>query len=596
MLPELVITFATLLCLTRAETTINQVIFRPHNYSINEEGERVDFIISFREPLTSPHKECNASQACLIRKDKVTGYKLQKNNGGYKFVYSSSDGKCFLKVVNYCNSAWQPPLFTKGVLNCDYLVEIHSPYACKTENSIIRDPCYTYNTNGDLVDLTPLIKTNGSDYSLDTSLFKDFNLTFNINVCNEAHKTCGPQVAACASRPEQGHIEAGYTNSTHLSFNAQTNMAQMTYLGHINDNCDNNFITTTVNFKCGGSKIGVPKLLKHDNCKNEIEWQSVYACPVREIQKPFAECTFKSEFNNLDIDLNKVFNKTLTVDNFDNENSTFIFTACQGILCGTKKTSQTSACLIKSKSNTTKAEIIGSVQYSSKKFVSDRLNLDYFSANDTSCELPPDNNGFKKIARQGARIEIFCERNASWPKPKFLGINDCIYTFEWGRVEMCFDLNSDIASPTIPSIASNSTSTSTPPNQTILMHPDPRAPQATKLPSSSSPLISVGQKVESQSALPSPSKTSSQRTQSQPSKPSNNSPKSNWQEGGVQKFFMISLISIALVAFIVGMIIVDKKTKFSRPLRHFRGRLRRDDESKAVPYSRMNEFNVFLDL
>lgn len=547
--------------------------------------------------INHPTNNCLGYHACLIKDNQtvIATYKQDKLEPNVITFSSQNDNKdltttakkygCSLKVETYCSTHWMPPTI-KGRIGCSVIVELHAPLYCDVKHTNHQVPCFAYNNQGQLIDLTRLIHSNGSDYSVKVyPEGKNSSSIIRFNVCNEASVSCGHGVAACYN-DNSSSSEIGYLNQTSLRFDEKTEQVILKYIGTSTSTCKNG-TSTQINFVCKEHNHLDPSHYDEDSCNHVLIWDTIYACPVETFTKPFNECPvkFPHEFN---FDLLKVFNGTpLSLNNFDGEGSSFKFSVCGGMnsSCGSKSTKTTTACLTHTVNGSLTSEIFGSLGESNMVIVNDRLMLDYKPHSAKTCVVNSDKYSLSKVSHYGARIELICEKDAPLDAPRYIGFNDCIYTFEWPMKNICNEYSST------ESIKLNETQIAT----TSL------APKITKKNEFTSPrlvttksLEDKRQQISNNTLVPGMRIPISKEEKLEKNEPIENNTR-DWKESA-QKFILVFLICISFVGFALGMIILDKKTQFSRPLRQMRGKLHHHDAPKPVPYSRMNQYNDFLDL
>jgi cell division protein FtsL len=457
------------------------------------------------------------------------------------------------------------------------MIEWHSPLTCHSNTTNNEHPCYIYEPSGKLIDLTPWILSNGSSHKIDTS-----NTTvkqFNLNICNEAHEPCGPNVSACFVDAGSNIVESGFNNLTSISYDVKDRAVLLTSLGHYKKDCDHNRVKTVVRFICKDRIIANsrPKLIRSTACESVVEWPSVYACPVDDVSEPETECSIKYEPLGIDIDLRKLTNNRNLIEipniNLDGRNKTMVIGICQAIpknyVCEGKLNSLTKACLIDADDKATvrsanNSLVVGSITKSFIKLSDEKIYLESFAVNRTCSEAV--HKDFNVTQPVGTRIEFFCSAEAQ-SMPKFLGYDDCTYVFEWGSPVMCLETFS---------------------NLTAIVQQNQTKSNLTNIPKQfaniniKDVIKSEDQKVElkKQNASKNDDKLATRTEPPKQPASRNNQPKMN----GVHKFFMISLIVASFAAFIVIIFVLDKKTRLRVTLRQARQAFQ---SNRQQPYSRV---------
>lgn len=587
--------------------------------------------------LTNSLVSCVGYDACLLEDNKfVRSYKLKKQNDKLKLIFESvddnkksnstdktSEAECDIRqltIINHCSTHWNPPVLRNRFL-CEHTIDWHSPVSCLTHSTNYERPCYIYDDAGNLIDLTSWVRSDGSSYNVDTSSFNNTIKSFNLNVCNEAHKSCGPNVAACYVG-DKGIVESGYLNLTSISYETkeQNKTVLLTTLGQHKYSCPDNRVRTVTKFVCKNKVFtdSRPKLIKTTECENIIQWETIHACPESVYKVRATDCSINYEPQGISIDLRQIFNNASTVEvsgiKKDGKDKTMMLGLCQGIKASTlrcegKSNSVTTSCLYDSDSssphkNKTNSEILGSTMNSFIKLADSRLYLESFATNKT-CEVKKDRN-FNATHPVGTRIEFFCS-DTSYDKPKYLDYDDCIYTFEWGSKLMCLE-NTNRTSP-ITTIVNgtehNNNQQSAKSDKELKIDMSEQSKNAKEKHSESlndsksmmneggganHESISTSHKSTSVNNGPA---TSSNEVESnkKPSLSSFTPPQNSSRMNKLHKFFMIALIVMSLAGFIVVILVLDRKTQFLLPLGNIRRQARQAFQPQPVPYTRVDQFN-----
>lgn len=465
-----------------------------------------------------------------------------------------------------------------------------------------------HDPSGKLIDLTHLVLSNGSSYEIDTGAFNKTINKFHLNVCNEASKQCGPNASSCRLDKKE-MVETGFSNLTSIKYDTEEQSVHLVSLGQTNDKCADKRVKTVVKFRCPKSYVdpAKPKLVIADDCENIIDWPTVRACPVPDVQVPATNCEIKYEPLGIDIDLKKVFvNQTLVeVSNItiNGKNKTMMLGLCKGIdpskyRCAGKSSRGTSACLIEEGGLAKNSEIVGSNLKSVIKLADSRLLLESYAVNRT-CEVPVT-PGFNYTRQVGTRIEVVCSMT-DYLKPEFIGFEDCVYVFEWGSSALC--LENMISQPKTSETSNSSTAanpTITPlPNSTPVPktnHTENHDNSTSDTDAKSAHDLHKDTIADSKEMLkPEGTESHSSATKApQVIKPAEATVLPG-KMNKVHKFFMIGLIVMSLTAFVVVIFILDRKTNFKIPLGRIGRRARQALRPQPVPYTRVN-FNDNLDL
>lgn len=612
---------------------------------------------------------CTGYEACLIQDGKhIWSYKLESTKSN-KFFYKSTKNKSPASLVDnnknvtsnttaktckdsnislshFCSTHWNPPAHLSEY-GCNHLIEWHSPYSCHLDTTNYQRPCYVYDLKGRLIDLTPWIATNGSSYEVDTSKVIDSSVKkFNINICNEAHDACGPNVSACYAG-EKGHIESGYNNLTSINYDGKHNTVILTSLGQHNDQCPDQRVKTVVNFICRNKLVSKskPQLMRSSVCESSIEWETMHACPITDTRAPATKCSIYYPPLNMTIDIKSLTNNKELIEvpniTINGEKKSMMLGICQGISsktlsCEGKSTSTTSACLLEANlssnltslsANVNNSEIVGTISKSYIRFADNRLYLESQPLN-KSCSFPqgPNFNATKQIS---TRIEFYCSSDSDiQDKPTFLGFNECVYVFEWGSKAMCFETYPVEASQSTDGgkVLPKSSSSEVDPKKLsdkklkINLEEDPKTPvemhketttdakkiiqghnESIKKTKTTQPESDKDEHQKSNTAqAPLENKSSNSVNSTTEDKSANTEPKKvtnlkqlngNNRMDKLHKFFMICLIVMSLGGFMIFIFILDKKTKLRIPLGNITRQTRQAFQPQPVPYTRVDQFN-----
>lgn len=637
--------------------------------------------------LTSSLKHCENHHGCFFQNGQLVDFVENANDtesyGAHEIVRFISSPEhhdnlpsnrepkvCdfnLFSISHYCSTHWNPPIYLhrnpikKGEETaCLHNIELHSPLICHSNSTNYERPCYIYDPQGRLIDLTPWIKSDASSYKVNTRQLYATNVNntsqsksqplkgFYINVCNEAHDMCGPNMSACFMDPQDGGLfEAGYNNLTSIKFDAkENNTILLTSQGHYKEQCQNSRVKTVIRFVCRKQNqqqqqlqnktnfISEPKLIRSNGCENVIEWETVHACPMVETKAHvLQDCKFDYEPLGISIDVKQITgNKAwFEIPNIDKSGKKMILSVCNSLpkkmSCGGRVNSQTTACLVDDttksfnmelfKGSSNNSRIVGSMLKSTLKLADDILFYESNAVNQT-CSTPVVGRLGSSITRQiGVRIEFVCAAEAQ-QSPTFAGFDDCTYLFVWGSPLVCFEAldskaqrpdndkqpkpidNSHISMPSAvetlsPKPAINhadtgTTSTKTPleqhketlseatsVNESVKVHPDGEQTKTQVRPVAAESEATRSQKSavdKTEVTNPALHKVEQQQPQQQP------------KMNIVHKYFMICLIVMSLVAFLVVILVLDKKTRLRVPLSSIR-RARQAFQPQPVPYSRV---------
>uniref|UniRef100_A0A6G1S980 Cation-independent mannose-6-phosphate receptor n=1 Tax=Aceria tosichella TaxID=561515 RepID=A0A6G1S980_9ACAR len=580
--------------------------FDPFHLSWTSESTRFDFVFTINgtisnlvkldsDPsnyLTSSLKGCANHAACLFRNGTHLESFHVDNEKSHESVFThvatnqtasavSPSDKCDignkLTITHYCSTHWNPPNYQFRI-NCHHRIEWHSPLTCHANATNHEHPCHIYEPSGKLIDLTPWILSNGSSYKIDTS-----NTTikhFNLNVCNEAHEPCGPNVAACFVDDQLNIVESGYNNLTSIKYDEKDQTVLLTSLGHYKQHCDDSRVKTVTRFICKNKVIANtrPRLVRSTACESIVEWPTVHACPVPDVVVPGNNCSIDYKPLGIKFDIKKLTNNQTQVEipgiKLDGKNKTMIVGICQPIpktyQCEGKLNSNTKACLIdasvtSSARSANDSMIVGTVTKSSIRLSDDKIYLESRAVNGTCSETV--RKDFNITQQVGTRIEFVCSPKTQ-DKPTFLGYDDCTYVFKWGSPLLCLEAFSGPVDPVQPT-------------------KDTKLPQLVDI-TKQFTNIKIKDVIKNDDQKFKLNNQEATKLDERPPKPSVNSkasgnnsqPKMN----GVHKFFMISLIVLSFGAFIVVIFVLDKKTRLRVTLRQARQAFQSNNQQ---PYSRV---------
>lgn len=618
---------------SRAAADQSDILDEPFHLGWTSNNTQLDFIFSLNGPITksinsdtipddlSPAwAKCVDNNACLIkdRKQVITYTNTTQSSNEDRriltytptpnqalFSITKSKQECVqteVKINTYCNTHWNPPMLAYSN-ECNMLIEWHSPYACNKNHTSYERPCYIH-YGGKLIDLTPWVLSNGSSYIVDNNGHNDVK-DLHLNVCNEASRDCGPNVASCFVG-SSGTVESGYNNMTSIDYNESNKSVSLIQIGQKDTACSGGRFKTTVEFKCrsGASKTkSRPTLVRGSKCENHIEWPTMHACPVPDIKLSASDCRFKSDLMGVDINLRKIFNTStfVEVDNIEENGvmKTIKLGLCRGIdrltfKCEGKDSSTTTACLVepRTKLSSEKAvqnsTIVGHMMNSAIRLVDDRLYLESFVTNRTCQERASHN--FNTTYKVGTRIEFF-NSPVAMTKPKYLGRINCVYTFEWGSPEIVFESLESSQSADVHDAKNSSTTASTVDKSGKDIAPKPKS---TVHKESDEPK-SEKQVTSTSTAAPNTVRSSTVEPKS-PEPISTGGSITGARMNNLHKFYMIVLIIGSMSLFIAVIFILDRKTRSGFPVRC--SRLRQMFQPPPVPYSRVHDCsrNFELDL
>lgn len=540
--------------------------------------------------------------------------------GKHESVFQSSKGDIF--VTHYCNTHWNPPNHLYKSQN-HHSIEWHSPLLCPPHALTYEKPCYVYDPKGKLIDLTHWILSDGGSYEVDLSQVRSSSPSikqFYLNICNEAHDQCGPNVAACLD-DKNGRTESGYLNLTTIKYDSETKNVLVTSLGQHDGTCSDKTVKTVVKFVCNdrpGQKTG-PKLVKSSSCEHEIEWKTIHACPTAETRVPATSCSIKYEPLNINLNLKELTNTTSIeipdIEHMDKKHKVLI-SLCSGIkptnfACEGRKSSQASACLIEtpspeakttSKDTKRNSTIIGSITQSFIKLTDDRLHLELFAANKT-CISDVEGKNFSSGRQLGTRVEFYCSPIDG--KPTYLGYDDCTFVFQWGLRAMCLEYFGGSFAHMIPS-------SSPKPKPAVPVDEKPRVISLDEKRDKSAPELHEAthedsvkmMEQDSSKATPQPSGSStatSSKSSTTSSTTTTEAPhvlrkKIEPAMNSYHKYFMISLIIMMLAGFIIVILVLDRRTRIRSPMGNLRRRVHQVFQPAPVPYTQVDRFNDSLDL
>lgn len=630
----------------------------------SKNATRFDLIFSLKEPLTKEsHPDsvatnffsdallrCTNSKACLIQDGKfLNAYNLTVSdnqravftpvdieNGENKTSFKSHPRRTIF-INHYCSTHWNPPAHLIGDGNSSHILDWHSPISCQAHNINYERPCYVYDPKGGLIDLTPWVLSNGSSYSVNTGIFNNTVKKFNLNVCNEAHDHCGPNVSSCYIEGNNT-IDSGFNNLTSIKYDSKEKAVLLTTFGQHNEVCPDQRVKTIVRFVCKNKIVShtQPSLIRSSACEKIIEWQTIHACPMSEIRVPATQSFLKYEPLNINFNLTELTggkDKVEVTDvNINGTQKTMWLGLGRGldtssIKCENKSTMLTTACLVDTDKNVTtrKSEIVGTSGKSYIRLADDRIYLESFAANKT-CQTQLQH--FNESRQVGTRVEFLCSMTNS-DKPTFLGYRDCIYVFEWPSKRMCLEslmvdtpiVNNHVKIEKNNSLVSNRTDVAA--NKSVSKVTDLKinseenaktghelhkhtmsdALNTTNIVRASE--VKFGSATMNVTKEEKATKTEPVPSVKQPvanSTVSSTTPATKRQSDDVNqpkmnkfhKFFMIGLILTSLAAFVVVIFILDKKTRLRIPLSNIRHQVRQAFQPQPMPYTRVDQFNDSL--
>ena len=187
----------------------------------------------------------------------------------------------------------------------------------------ILSKCYTYDSSGEVRDLSPLIVDDGYE----VLSMPEVNSTrspkkYFINVCSEVGKSCrnGQSGTAACSRA-RGPVSTrdivehlGLVRRSSLHFDEVSDEVVLTYQDISSTSSDSYKCThqTHIRFKCPkrshdvnmyGLESRKPFLLSTSDCETVIEWETDHACPIHKLRGNMSTCLIEGDVDDFKIDL-----------------------------------------------------------------------------------------------------------------------------------------------------------------------------------------------------------------------------------------------------------------------------------------------------
>lgn len=534
----------------------------------NQDSTRYDFIFSVEKPIDIQKKDewlrapvslnlskCDGHSGCLFKD-------LEFNKFFHRYnLHSSSqifkEGNTNIVINHQCSSRRSPPIHISS-LQDNHVINWASPLICR-EKDVNQKLCYVYNDGGQLIDLTSLSKYQG-DYRVETD---ELSVKVPIiNICNAA-STCGPDVAFCYQN-DNVSVDGGYLSSSNITFNSPENLVQLTMVGQNDVNCPQGKVITRVDMRCynsiNSSSMNHPKLVKPTKCLNIIEWTTSHACPLKEISFPAKSCGFN--VSGFDFKLNELKKTTITIPRIGSDQKAMSINLCGAFSKGSNDCSEfnsdfVTACIkdVPKGATSNGSQITGLLGQSSFRFIDDQLFWESYNLKKT-CEVSVGQNQ-KALFGVGVRIKFVCS-DGELDLPSFNGIEECTYTFEWSSKYFCRKIPLQTKNTTKHQDLTSS-------NQTFNNYPKGNSDKGQK------PIENRSQ----QELVITGISGTNPGEKSHPINP-------------LHKFLMIGLIIFSLISFIVGLLILDRRTQVRIPLGGLRRRFRRS-HNRESSYNRLEE-------
>ncbi|XP_059504404.1 cation-independent mannose-6-phosphate receptor isoform X2 [Stegostoma tigrinum] len=183
-------------------------------------------------------------------------------------------------IFFYCDHSQTPgkPVYLRETLDCTYLFEWHTSYACPPFRSI---DCTLRDEDGNSYDLTPLSRSQ-DNWEIEQQ--RDFDQTYYINICKSlvpknGNWACSLNAAVCLKNGSNyvnlGEVVAGPRWEEHglLVLHYQSG-----------DRCPDGIRnkTTSIRFKCDKDAVSTkPDLITAiEGCEYTFLWFTAFACPV----------------------------------------------------------------------------------------------------------------------------------------------------------------------------------------------------------------------------------------------------------------------------------------------------------------------------
>lgn len=543
----------------------------------------MEFATKFNETL----KGCDGSRACLLKDSQIEQTYPALKFSKSQIIIETGDqpeNHARVKIQLACNRHWAPP---RHIISQDKtkLLEWKSPISCPPSDYLER-PCYVHTRNGDLIDLSPLIRNQQNNHNVSTGSFSQLK-NFNLAVCSRS-SFCKKEASYCYEDAVGQRVD-GDNDLGNLIFDDKTSNVRLILSGPKEDSCPKNKRNVEVVFKCKDSLHSprYPSIVKHDKCGTSIEWYTTYACPTHEISSP-SSCSITAKSYNVTFNFTEITGKeSIEIPNLNlnGRNKTIALNICgafdKNILnCRSKSTNQVSACIFDSDSKKEKldkknSEILGDINNSGMKFED---GMFYWESSSPDRECKP-----KDLSTSiGARLDFLCSEKET--EPIFQGIQNCFHQFKWSSPKFCL--------PKLPVPAST-------------MEPqDPIAPGAAKTNSTTPALIPTskpnGHQDNPISLITTPEPISNKHKESDTAKNDATVSTSTLQSkikpepqkmNSSHKFFMVGLIALLLVGFVVGILVLDQRTQLSIPLGVPR-RFSRRRLSRSNAYNRLDHPNI----
>ncbi|XP_062610067.1 cation-independent mannose-6-phosphate receptor-like [Saccostrea cucullata] len=325
---------------------------------------------------------------------------------------------------------------------CTSYFEWRTSYACQNiPVSHHEVPCYVYDEQGRLYDLSALVKTTES-YLVDSAEGWDFY----INVCRDITSGSSSKTSRCPA----GSAACRMNNSTVIDMGHTTQRLKMDTSGHLTLTYNSSVTvtgctfnpTTTIQFVCpeaGGSED--PELEFDFNCQYRVLWKTEHACP--EVAITSSTCQLSNPQRNLDVDLtpltnppgvDKPYEVYVNASRSSPHSLKYFINVCGelGIQCPDEDHVRGVAVCQTMVGNSGWGHVLGNTDHQVLKYVDGLLTLTYKGG---------EKCNHNKFQRETI-ITFHCNHSAGnggkgWPV--FNREEDCTYLFDWDTKYACLD-------------------------------------------------------------------------------------------------------------------------------------------------------------
>lgn len=304
--------------------------------------------------------------------------------------------------------------------------------ACAKPPDRVETRCYTYSENGDLLDLSPLIKTTGAHNATGPVGNNDYRYYF--NPCRNIKQGSFSYLSDCdgASFCMVPRVPSKQTVKATLDANSTTGLGSnlvLTYTAH--EKCGNgkDHLRVMISFVCPSnytSEMGV-QVTSNSTCDISIQYRTEYACAMDRVTNH--SCMIKK--GNEIIDLTRLV-KTGSDYSADytsgNNHYLYRLNLCHELSKPCKGKAGAMGCQVSYNKNGSQSDghSIGEYKMATLTYADGKVSMRYEGGDHCS-------SGFSRTTV----INFVCNKTAGSGSPKFDSEEGCLYLFTWQTDVVC---------------------------------------------------------------------------------------------------------------------------------------------------------------